>query len=214
MNQEMREELDSILSKAEYQAYYEDNRSLMQRLWDSFRDWLLELLSYFDINLEPSSQVANIVVLTIVFIIAILLLVLVLFLIKRIIKRRALKSKNIFLSDEADWTYQQHLDEAIRYQNEQQFELATRHTFLAFLLFLQEYDLLEIKRWKTNWEYANELATNEPTLVSKYQVTANFFEKVTYGDESVSEVQFQEYFENMKQWMDEWKSTRKAGDEE
>jgi len=214
MNQEMREELDSILSKAEYQAYYQDNRSLLQRLWDSFRDWLLEILSYFDINLEPSSQVANIVVLTIVFIIAILLLVLVLFLIKRIIKRRALKSKNIFLSDEADWTYQQHMDEAIRYQSEQQFELATRHTFLAFLLFLQEYDLLEIKRWKTNWEYANELASNEPTLVSKYQTTAHFFEKVTYGDEPVSEGQFQQYFENIKHWMDEWKSTRKAGDEE
>ena len=209
----MREELESILSKAEYQAYYEDNRSLLQRLWDGFRDWLIKLLSQFDIHLEPSSQMANIVVLTIVFIMAILLLVLALFLIKRLIKRRALKSKSIFLSDEADWTYQQHLDEAIRFQHEQQYDMATRHTFLAFLLFLQAFKLLEIKRWKTNWEYANELSSNEPTLVPTYQEAANFFEKVTYGDEQVSEEQFKEYLENMKQWMEEWKSTRKAGEE-
>ncbi|GAA0312154.1 hypothetical protein GGQ92_001965 [Gracilibacillus halotolerans] len=213
MKQEMRENLDSILSKSEYQVYYEDNRSLIERLWDWFMDWLIKFLSLFDIELAPSSHTANLIVLILVIIAALLLVLLVTLFIRRMIRRHALKSKGIFLADEADWTYQQHLEEAQLNRDKSLFDIATRHTFLAFLLFLQEHNLVEIKRWKTNWEYANELSSTNPSFVPRYHEAANFFEKVTYGDETVNEEQFHLYYENMNHWMNDLESTRKAGEE-
>src|SRR5690606_11443809 len=132
---------------------------------------------------------------------------------RAMIKRNALYSKGNFYADEAEWTAQQHLGEAQRYREQSIYDSATRHTFLAFLLSLQDYNLLEIKRWKTNWEYANELSSNQPSLVPQYQEAASFFEKVTYGDEQVNEDQFLHYYENMMKWIDKLESWRKAGEE-
>lgn len=213
MKQEMRENLDSILSKSEYQVYYEDNRSLIERLWDWFMNWLVKFLSMFDIELEPSSHMANVIVLILVIVAVLLLALFAVLFIRRMVRRHALQSKGIFYADEAEWTAQQHLEEAQRYREQSIYDSATRHTFLAFLLSLQDFNLLEIKRWKTNWEYANELSSNQPSLVPQYQEAASFFEKVTYGDEQVNEDQFLHYYENMMKWIDELESWRKAGEE-
>lgn len=62
---------------------------------------------------------------------------------------------------------------------------ATRLLFLALLLGFQERELLRVAAWKTNWEYAEELALKESEWVPLFRESAQRFDTVWYGGRSI-----------------------------
>ncbi|GAE94978.1 hypothetical protein JCM21714_4179 [Gracilibacillus boraciitolerans JCM 21714] len=57
-------------------------------------------------------------------------------------KRRLKKLQPFSSSNQLEWDYQRHLAVASQYAMEKEFRLATRHQFLAFLLILDDRNLL------------------------------------------------------------------------
>src|SRR5690625_5163628 len=60
--------LDQILKGQEYQVYYQDNRNLLQRLWDWIKEWVLELIYEWFGGLSPSSTAGDIIVAILLFV--------------------------------------------------------------------------------------------------------------------------------------------------
>ena len=72
-------------------------------------------------------------------------------------KRRFRDSKPLEVLTETEWTYEMHEKKAYELESSGEYSQATRHLFLAILLFFDEKGWLVAKRWKTNWEYYDEL---------------------------------------------------------
>ncbi|PWU67989.1 MULTISPECIES: DUF4129 domain-containing protein [Gracilibacillus] len=190
-----REEMNQILNQEEYQVYYEDNRSLLEIIWSNIKEWFTDLLSKLNIPVSSDSAIGNTIIITVMAILAIAIILLFLLVIMNIVRRRKLRSSQPLQSNrELEWSYEKHLREAEKQANEGQFRIATRHHFLALLLILRERNLLEVKRWKTNWEYYDELRKKDKDLANNFYQAALFFEQATYGERKVEENDYQTYY--------------------
>ncbi|WP_072889565.1 DUF4129 domain-containing protein [Ornithinibacillus halophilus] len=193
---ETRDELEKILSEREYQVYFEDNRSFIEKWWDNIKEWIMEQLSKVFSSLEPTNGLADAVLF---FIVAVLigLLILALFLWIRSVnrKRKFHEHKPLYSVKEIDWTYQQHLSEAESQEGNEDYRKATRHLFLSILLYLNDKEWLEAKVWKTNLEYVEELRKiNKNHALSFYQL-AQFFDEVVYGEREINQSEYVEFKE-------------------
>ena len=59
-----------------------------------------------------------------------------------------------------------------------EYSQATRHLFLAILLFFDEKGWLVAKRWKTNWEYYDELVRTDKKRAERFFDFALLYYKV------------------------------------
>src|SRR5699024_9460174 len=147
------EKLQGILNEEEYQVYYEDHRGFLEVWWDRFLHWLGELLSRLFPSFTPSSGFANVVLFLVI---AVVIVLIVLFVFLGIRKRK----QNTSISDyaplkekmERRWTYESHFHEARTQEESENYTEATRHYFLAVLLYFHEKGVLKAGDGKTNWE--------------------------------------------------------------
>ncbi|MFC4402123.1 DUF4129 domain-containing protein [Gracilibacillus xinjiangensis] len=209
-----KERLEDILSNREYQIYYEDNRGLLEKLWDKARGWINDLLSKIFDSFEPGSSVGNTIVLVIITGIVIAISLGIYFIIRYFTRKNQAKHVLLQTTKEMEWRYTEHLKEADYFAQLQQYKHATRHYFLAFLLLLHERKHLEARLWKTNWEYYDDLKKADTQLAKGFYEAATFFERVTYGEKEVSESDFYHLKEKVDDWMKkvEQQSAEEAGE--
>ncbi|GAB2565731.1 DUF4129 domain-containing protein [Gracilibacillus alcaliphilus] len=193
--QHEQEQLEEILSSREYQIYYEDHRSLLERAWDRIRDWINEnilekILSQFD----STSNTGNIVVSIILFILALLILLGIIALVMTFVRKRKLRHyRPLSQEAELDWGYPEHLQAAQQYELEGEYTKASRHHFLALLLCLNQKGWLQAQQWKTNLEYYLELKKGDPETAKQFHQFAVFFEKVMYGEHAITPIDYQAF---------------------
>ncbi|QFT89097.1 hypothetical protein FIU87_10605 [Bacillus sp. THAF10] len=189
-----RQKLADILSKKEYQVYNEDNRNALQRLWDDIKSWLAEWLERLFPSIENASSSAGNVMFILVAMVVFALAVILIITISRIRINRRVKSNQPFTSeDEWSWTYRKHMEKAEDLENQQEYTLATRHLFLAMLLYCHEQEWLEAKIWKTNWEYYDELKANKKDFAASFYHLAQVFDRATYGKQSILKEEYLPY---------------------
>ncbi len=197
------EQLNDILSKQEYQVYYQDNRSFLERIWDRITEWIGDILTKLFDSFDSTSTAGNLIIVLITLLVSAVvifgIIALVMFTVR---KRRLSKQRPFEMSDELEWNYHNHLQAATDYEAQANYRLATRHQFLAMLLIFDTYHLLQAKQWKTNWDYYDELKqSNKPLAVDFYNL-ALFFEKVTYGEQSITADDYQTYKTQTSRWID------------
>lgn len=183
---EAREQLEEILDGQEYQVYYLDSRNTLQIWWDEFKAWLADLLSRLFPSMENTSGTAgNIMVLLIFLVILILAVFVITYLVKSNRFGRNKKNKPFQSGMGLEWSFQQHVDEAKRFEEVEDYSLATRHLFLGLLLNFHERQWLEAKIWKTNWEYYDELRREQKDLAEFFFNFALLFDRATYGKQKI-----------------------------
>ena len=190
-----RDELEKILNETEY-TNYSDQPSTIFSVWlEKAKNWIADQLAQLFPSFEKTSMLAG-PILTIIIVIMLLLVVTVLFF---VVRNRSRKSKfretpPLQSTKEMDWSYQMHVTEAMKQQDLEKFSSATRHLFLALLLYFHEKEWLEARIWKTNWEYYEELKKVNQQSADQFQHLAYFFDEATYGEREVQKedyVQFQ-----------------------
>ncbi|MGP4039987.1 DUF4129 domain-containing protein [Gracilibacillus sp. D59] len=198
-----REQLNDILNKEEYQVYYDDNRSFLERIWDKVSDWIGDILQKLFDSFEPASTAGNLIIVLIVLLVSAVFLFGIITLVMFTVRKRRLSKQQLFtIREELNWRYNDHLQASKEYESQANYQLATRHQFLALLLILDENRLLQAKQWKTNWDYYDELKqSNKPLAVDFYNL-ALFFEKVTYGEQTIAEDDYRKYKEQVNRWID------------
>ncbi|WP_404450285.1 DUF4129 domain-containing protein [Sutcliffiella horikoshii] len=201
---EAREQLEEILDQQEYQVYYADSRNTLQIWWDEFKAWLADLLSRLFPSMENTSGTAgNIMILLVILVIVILAACVITYLVKHN-KDRMIKTKNPFQSgEELEWSFQQHVAEAKKYEEMEDYSLATRHLFLGLLLNFHERQWLEAKIWKTNWEYYDELRKEQRELAEFFFHFALLFDRATYGKQKLAQDDFLSYRDLALKWINE-----------
>jgi hypothetical protein len=202
--EEAREKLEEILNGDEYRIYYADTRNSLQKWWDEIKAWLADLLSRLFPSMDDTSGTAgNILILLLGLVLIGMVVVLALY-ISRYRKNRIFKAKQPFRSsNELEWSYHQHVDEANKYEGMEDYSLATRHLFLGMLLYFHEKEWLEAKIWKTNWEYYEELKKGHREQADLFYNFALLFDRATYGKQKVHMEEYQAYRDLTLKWMND-----------
>lgn len=204
--------LETIMDQQEYQVYYQDNRSLIDKAIDRFLSWLVDVLNGWSINIDPSNNVGTAILYIFLLLGIIAVIVVGIFLSRNWLGKRSLKNRKPFHTHQPDWSSSQHWLEASHLEDKQLFHQATRHLFLSFLLMLHESDILLARMWKTNWEYYEEIRRNDQALAEQFYQFAIFFEEVTYGERQLNHEAYSSYRNRVQQWMEDFEKANVAED--
>ncbi|MDR4886190.1 DUF4129 domain-containing protein [Fredinandcohnia sp. QZ13] len=200
---EARERMEEILNGKEYRIYYDESRNVFQEWWDQIKKWLADFIENLFPALESGGGAAE-VVLVLIILGALLLLGIAIFLLVRNKRRNTNLSKRnpLHSAVELSWTYQKHVQEALKHEKNQDFSPATRHLFLALLLFFHDKEWLEAKLWKTNWEYYDELRKVKQAWADEFYDLALVFDEVAYGEYEIDQVEYNQFREKTFAWLE------------
>lgn len=189
-----KEKLEQILNAEEYQKYYEDNRNFLQVWWENAVEWIQNQLGDISSTFEPSNNLANIILYVIILAIILLIVIGTYFLSRSMMDKRKYREQPILQSiSEKDWTFHDHLEEAQQQENNKNYTNAIRHLFLALLLFLNEEKLIQVRMWKTNGEYFNELKKISKETADEFYQLALQFDEAFYGEQPLNKEEYDQY---------------------
>lgn len=198
-----RDRIEEILNGKEYRIYYDESRNLFQEWWNQVKEWLADFLENLFPAIESGRGAAE-VVLILIILGALFLLGIAVFLLVRNKRRNANLSKHkpLHSAQALSWTYQRHLEEALKHEENRHYSSATRHLFLALLLFFHEKEWLEAKLWKTNWEYYDELSKVKQSWADEFNDLALVFDEVAYGEYEIGRGEYNQFREKIFVWLD------------
>ncbi|KRG09681.1 DUF4129 domain-containing protein [Lederbergia galactosidilytica] len=189
-----RQDLEKILDSKEYQVYNIEKENTLQIWWSKAKQWLMDQLE----NLFPSAGMvetsASILLIIFIALVVLLVTVIVILIIRYSVRKTKFRNKRPLQKlSEMEWSYQTHITEVKKLEEIGDYEKATRHLFLALLLYFNQCGWLKAKMWKTNWEYYAELKKTQPTWAQKFYNLAHFFDKVTYGEHQIEKTEYEDY---------------------
>ncbi|KAB2330159.1 DUF4129 domain-containing protein [Cytobacillus depressus] len=197
-----KKELQHILDAREYRAYYDESKSIFETWWEDAKKWIADQLSSLFPSFEPSGSASSFLLIGLI-VIMIALLALTVFLMARNMKRnRILRHKNPLQTiKELNWSFQRHLMEAKEQEVIGNYKTATRHLFLALLLYFHEKEWLEARMWKTNWDYYDELGKVNSEWAQQFSKLASIFDEVTYGEREINQNEYIQFHNEAMYWL-------------
>ncbi|KOP82514.1 DUF4129 domain-containing protein [Cytobacillus solani] len=207
-----RDELEEILKEREYQAYYDDSKGLISIWWEKVKDWFADLLADLFPSFAPSSAAAGPILIGIIVIMIISLGVIAFFIFRNRKRNRMLHDhKPLQSMNEMNWSFQRHLSESQKHEANGEYTLATRHLFLALLLYFHEKEWLVARIWKTNWEYYDELRKVNQEWADQFYHLARLFDEVTYGKHNIQIEEFLQFRITAMKWLENSEEIREFG---
>ncbi|MFC4322199.1 EGFR-like transmembrane domain-containing protein [Litchfieldia salsa] len=201
-------DIENILEAKEYRMYQEESKSVLEILWDKVRDWIADLLSNMIPSVESSSNLASVVLSIVIFALVVGLVFFIALRVRNKKRKNGLQSyQPLQTINEMNWSYQQHLKEAQVQEGLKNYMLATRHMFLALLLYFHEQEWLIAKIWKTNWDYYEELLKINQMKAEKFYLLALLFDEVAYGEREVQSTDFLDYYDRVMKLFEEQDET-------
>ncbi|MBY0120460.1 DUF4129 domain-containing protein [Bacillus sp. S/N-304-OC-R1] len=196
------EELQKILEGNEYRVYYDQSQNLFQLWWKEAKKWISDRLSNLFPSFEPSGNVSSFILIVMIIIIIALLGFVLFFTLRNRMRNRLLRNNNPLQSNiELNWTYHQHMNEAEKQELLGNYNLSTRHMFLALLLYFHEKEWLEARIWKTNWEYYDELQKVNSRWADQFFYLAYLFDEATYGERNINKEEYSRFKKEAMFWI-------------
>ncbi|MGF2618021.1 DUF4129 domain-containing protein [Rossellomorea vietnamensis] len=206
-----REDLEDILDDREYTQYQGENQGFLQNLWESIKETIMDWLN----NLFPAyqaSQGGGTMITLILVIAGLAALIIVLFLVSRKVynNRKIAGQKPLQNLAQKDWSYSEHLAESERQEESENYSLAVRHLFLALLLYFHEKEWLVARKWKTNWEYYEELKKINKDWAEQFYSLALKFDEAAYGEREITRAEYIPYRETAMKWLQDNQQEKEA----
>lgn len=191
--QKDKELLQEILSREEFRVYQGQGQNLLEKWMNQFFEWLASMFDLPDLPASSGSMVSY----AIIILALAALLWLIIWLARRTIRVYQGNRAILLPGDEAA-SYADYLQQARQQGELGQWNEGVRFAFLALLFYLQEREWIRVEKWKTNWEYQDELRERNPSWAPFFQTQAQLFERVWYGRRRVDEVSFHRYIEELE----------------
>ncbi|GAE29693.1 DUF4129 domain-containing protein [Halalkalibacter hemicellulosilyticus] len=209
-----RERIAEILDGREYTVYYEETRTLLERVISIVWEWLIEFIIELLPAMRASHEAANLVVIGLVIVGTIALIVALIFVARYLQRKRRFQDLPPIRSEnEMKWSSQMHFQQ-LKVQEERGNDTqALRHLFLGFLLYFHEQSWLEARIWKTNWEYVYELEKVDKETSALFRDVALLFDRVTYGNVRVKNEEYLHYKEVVMAWIQSNQDERNGKEE-
>ena len=188
-----KERLQEILSQDEFSRHQSESENLLQKGIRYLIEWIAKLFEWTEIPAGASSTIS-----TSFLILAGLGLVFVIYwLTKRIVWEQK-RQQALFVHGEKIRAYTDYLRDARELGKEGKWREGERSLFLALLVFMQTKAWIRIEKWKTNWEYADELQLNQPRAEELFRRHARTFDQVWYGQAVIDETLFWERLKELE----------------
>ncbi|MFZ3587774.1 DUF4129 domain-containing protein [Bacillus sp. DJP31] len=198
-----RDDIKDILDDKEYRIYDNDSRNIFEILWEKSYEWLTEQLAKLFSSFEPTGAMTGTILLVGIVVVMTLLFVILLVVVRNRTRKHPFRDhKPLHSLSEMKWSYQRHLLEARTHEVVEEYNLATRHMFLALLLYFHEKGWLEARVWKTNWEYYDELLKVNQNGADHFYNLALLFDEVTYGERKIQKEEYIQYRNDAKKWLE------------
>ncbi|WP_078553558.1 DUF4129 domain-containing protein [Bacillus alkalicellulosilyticus] len=198
-----REKIEQILQQDEYQVYYQP-KGFIEEWMDRFLLWLAESFAEWFPIVETSRGNGGLILLVIIIVITFILFYIFFMYARNVRRTRQFRASTPLQTEhELQWTSIRHLNEAKNQENEQNYTVASRHLFLALLLHFHEIQWLQARKWKTNWDYYEELNKVNQDSAALFYRFALLFDGVTYGEKEVNQEQYTLYSTEIMNWLDE-----------
>jgi hypothetical protein len=204
--QEDKERLQQILSQKEYMAYRQGGQS-------SSWDWLRPIWNKIK-SLFPHVEISHGIGTGLAYGIVIAAIAVAAFAIywfsRQLIRQKRLKDAAYLPEKGAIRSYGYYWREAAELATSKLWREGVRFVFLTLLFCLEERGRIRVEKWKTNWEYASELAETEPSLSGVFRDCSLLFERIWYGKEEVTESDFTGMYERVAQVVGKGEANRHA----
>ena len=199
-----RDKLEDILNKKEYQVYNNHSKGFLEILWEKAKAWLTEQFEKLIPSSDSASRLSGPILIAIIVFVIICLAFVAFILIRNSKRNRMLRDQKPLKSmQEMNWSFQQHLNEGSRQEEIENYTSATRHLFLALLLYFHDKKWLEARMWKTNWDYYEELRKVNNQSADRFYKLSSFFDEVTYGEQIVQKDAFLSFKNGVMIWFKE-----------
>lgn len=182
----LREDLEGILATKEYRIYTRENKSVLQNLLESLKNWLQQVLHNIFPHTDIAKKTSDWLSYGLIALGIFLLFLLLFLLLSRFVGDGRIHLKEVPLAIDQPLTAQRRLAEAHKLAEAGDYSSALRNLFLAFILYLDQNQRIEAKAWKTNWEYYAELKERAPQLADSFFKFAVKFEEAMYGGRPIA----------------------------
>ncbi|MDT3414717.1 hypothetical protein QO009_000561 [Brevibacillus aydinogluensis] len=199
-----KERLAQILSADEYAVRAEEGKSWLDVLMEPIVEMISRLLKHADVSPGAVSTLSGVIIIAAL----IGLFVLIIWLISRMVRTVQRKAAPISRGEHIR-THADCLREAKEMGQRGEWREGMRLMFLSLLLYLQEQSWIRVEKWKTNWEYMDELRERQPALEPLFRRHAHAFEQVWYGRKRVEESVFWQHVSELEQ---QWSGEGQHGD--
>lgn len=194
---EDKELLKDILSRDEYREYYHESKEGFWDFLDPFFDWLKGFFPDFG---APSDGVISLFTYTLIAVLFVILVFVIYWFVKQIVRQNHAGRTHSYLPvDGLIQSYAYYWKQALAFDAQGDWREGVRAVFLSLVFYLDDQERIRVERWKTNWEYASELANSEITLVTLFHDCSILFERTWYGNEAVDQNQFHSMFSRVEQ---------------
>ncbi|MBP1990891.1 DUF4129 domain-containing protein [Paenibacillus eucommiae] len=195
---EDKEKLKQILSKDEYTAYTRSEgwsfRELLRWLWRKF-------LGLFP-DLQMSKGVGSLLTYGLLLIVLAVIVFAIYWFSKQLLRQGRVRMRSYLPEGELSRSYSYYWQQAAEYGAAGNWREGIRSVFLSLLFYLEAQKHIRVEKWKTNWEYADELAGAEPSLVPLLHDCSLLFERVWYGKQEANEAIFAAIYERAAQLLE------------
>lgn len=191
--QDDKEQLKQILNQSEYTAYeVKENSSFWAWLKPLFRK-IRSLLPDFQVSDSVTDWLTVGVVVTLLGIAAFAIY----WFLKQMIWQKRIRSDAYLPVGEISRSYRFYWQQAAELRGTGYLREGVRAVFLSLLFFMEAKRMIRVEKWKTNWEYAEELGSSASSLVPLFHDSSLLFERIWYGKEVVTEEQFTSMYEQV-----------------
>lgn len=197
----MRKELEDILSREEYRAYYREDSRFISRLFEKILNWIVETLEEIFPEIDVSPFAAEALSYGIVIVFFALFLFFVFHFMSKVVRQSRVKQAPVRSKRELLMSADKHLAEADRWAKKGDWPSALRHVFLALILHLDKEKLIKAGPWKTNQEYVEEIRAHRPQAADAFYELAVRFDETIYGGRSLAAEAYEAYRRTVIEWM-------------
>lgn len=191
--QDDKEQLKQILNQSEYTAYeVKENSTFWAWLKPLFRK-IRSLLPDFQVSDSVTDWLTIGVVVTLLGIAAFAIY----WFLKQMIWQKRIRSDAYLPVGEISRSYRFYWQQAAELRGTGYLREGVRAVFLSLLFFMEAKRMIRVEKWKTNWEYAEELGSSASSLVPLFHDSSLLFERIWYGKEVVTEEQFTSMYEQV-----------------
>jgi len=179
-----KQQLLDILQQDEYTVYHHEHGSSS---WGWLGKLLEKIASWFpDLHFaDGSGQIGSYIVLLVVLALAGYGIY---WFSRQWVGHRRYRKTALWRPEEPSRSYEDYWRQAAELATAGAWREGLRQVYLALLFYLEAQGRLRVEMWKTNWEYAAELA-NAPE-VPLFRESSLLFDRVWYGHEEATEERF------------------------
>ncbi|MDD9272202.1 DUF4129 domain-containing protein [Paenibacillus sp. GCM10023248] len=191
--QDDKEQLLQILQKDEYTAYEAKQNG---SIWTWLEPLLRKIKSWLP-DFKMSDSVTDWLTVGVAIVLLGVAGFAIYWFMKQIVRQKRIRSQAFLPEGEISRSYRFYWEQSAGLRNEGAWREGVRAVFLSLLFYMEDARMIRVEKWKTNWEYAEELERSASSLVPLFQESSLLFERIWYGQEAVSEGQFAWLYEQV-----------------